>query len=223
MAGAHILKYIYNKLGIPASIPGDAECSGWYHSADSHNYNVRFYNYSSDAWTAVNNNSNYAAAVLIDWIAHNIGTEFGSTSGAYSSNYVNFLHSLGISCNYTSYNGNIAFNRVFYYNEPVYIDTPYVDNDNNSRHAIVMDRAKKVTSTLRHVYEYVPYNSNGVTTGELKYEYEEMVDKYVSFKLGWEDSDIFYDDIYVYITYWNYPSFQLPPDDREFIYNFTLN
>ncbi len=221
VAGAHILYYTNQDFGIPETIPNQGNCTGWYKSPSSHDYTITFGNRTSSAWSSIHNNNSSSVATLIGWIAHNVDMTYGEQSGAYTSNFIDFLDSEGISSSFVNFNRNTAFNRVLKYREPIYVESFIVEDDGTeSKHAYIMDRAKLVTYTTESLYEYVPHMNGGISTGETKYETEEVYEYYVSFRFGWDMYPYTYDDIYVYLHYWDFPSFYLPVDGRKMLYDF---
>jgi|GEM_PF-5778334 len=222
VAGAHIFNYTHNHLGIPETMVSSGSCSGWYLSDEVYDYSLSFNERTSGAWDLINANISSSVAALIGWIAKAVDMDYGAKSYASSDDFADLLDAEGVTNTFTNYSGMIAFNRVFTYNEPVYISSSLIEQDSTiSGHAYIMDRAKLVTYTTESLYEYVPHMNGGISTGETKYETEELCDRYISFRFGWYLSELVYDEIYVNIYRdWEFSGISIPNEGRRMLYNF---
>lgn len=221
VATANILLYTHNRYGCPSTSPTSCECNGWYETSHNHNYTVSFGQRTAQQWQLINSDNTTAVTALLSWIAHNINLYFGAESGATTSDMIDFIEEEGITGLYVSYDGYNAFQSVFRKGEPVYIESEVYENGVKiGRHVYLIDKAIEVTYTTESLYEYVPYHNNGVSTGETMVETEYLTDRYVSLRWGWQDTS--YDNINLYITYWDNFPYGIPVETRDMVYNFKL-
>lgn len=163
VAGAQMLYYLHNEIGLPQNMYTSGGCTG-----NNNSYSYSFSNPTATAWenmalTQYDNNTSRTnqAALLMAYVGCHIDTEYGTSSGAKTEDLVSLFSSLGISSTYEDYNSSTAWNSLRN-DMPVIVDA-YLENDkilgiiNNYKggHAWVMDGWKTVTTRTTCYYGWV--------------------------------------------------------------------
>lgn len=152
IAGAQMLYYLHDKLGVPEYIPDTAYCIG-----DIDNYVYDQYTRNIDIWQlADNNGNNYSEgqifAPLIANVGKLVGMKYGNDeSGAQTKKLVNVFNHYGISCKFTDFDEDLVYNSL-YGGMPVVAQA----RDIQSGHAFIIDGYKRTGMRTTYVYRWVP-------------------------------------------------------------------
>lgn len=160
IAGAQMLYFLHEELGVPQTAPSEAYCNG----ANNTNYDWSQYNYTSGIWDIMNTGSN--AAPLIADIGRRVDMNYGNNgSGTYTSRLVNKVFiPYGIDCTYSSYNVEDVKNSLLT-GMPVILSAAALDDGETVGHAFITDRYRRIrgvtTNRYEWVYDYIPTNPDG--------------------------------------------------------------
>ena len=151
IAGAQMLYYLHDKLGVPEYIPDTAYCIG-----DIDNYVYDQFSRNIDIWQLADNNGNNNSegqifAPLIANVGKLVGMEYGNDeSGAQTKKLVNVFNHYGISCKFTDFDEDLVYNSL-YGGMPVVARA----RDIQSGHAFIIDGYKRTGMRTTYVYRWV--------------------------------------------------------------------
>ncbi len=160
IAGAQMLYFLHQKLGVPQTAPSEAYCYG----ANNTNYNWSQYNYTSEIWDIMDTSDGRYAAPLIADVGRRVGANYGDDeTQAVTSHLVNkVFKEYGISCTYSSYNVENVKNSLL---EGMPVILRAHDENGEGGHAFITDRYRRIrgvtTNSYEWVYDYVPTNPGG--------------------------------------------------------------
>lgn len=153
IAGAQMLYYLHDKLGVPEYIPDTAYCIG-----DIDNYVYDQFTRNIDIWQlADNNGNNYSEgqifAPLIANVGKLVGMKYGNDeSGAQTKKLVNVFNHYGISCKFTDFDEDLVYNSL-YRGMPV---VAKANDSQNGGHSFIIDGYKRTGIRTTYVYRWVP-------------------------------------------------------------------
>lgn len=152
IAGAQMLYYLHDKLGVPQYIPDSAFCIG-----NINNYVWNQFTRNIDIWQLANNKGNTYSegqifAPLIANVGKLVGMEFHNDgSSAHTEDLVDVFNHYGISCKLIDLDEDILYNSL-YNGMPVVAKA----NDNqNGGHSFIIDAYKRTGMRTTYVYRWV--------------------------------------------------------------------
>ena len=178
VAGAQMLYYLHNKIGLPLTAPTSGYCSGYSTQlSDTTHFSQFFYNFNSSAWPAMAineqdwNHSDTLSALLIGYVGKSVGMQYSTfLSWAEPESLPPFLSSLGIQSSLTPYNATTIFNSIKQLEMPAIIAahatkttsyfgllTTYSDG-----HAFIADDYKDVYRIFLCTYRWNSHTEVGV-------------------------------------------------------------
>lgn len=164
VAGAQILYYLHNKIGLPTDAPTRGYCYGSLPYAYYQDFPSQ--HFSSSAWHDMDQIHDVfetcsAEALLIGWVGKNVGMNYGDDgSHADDQDLANFISSLGISCQYGYYDENIVTQSLLdsipvvasAYGNTIILGIPAP----RSGHSFIIDGYRSVKNKIYRTY--VKYN-----------------------------------------------------------------
>lgn len=150
IAGAQMLFYLHNKLGVPATTVNSASCTG-----DITNYVMNQWGNSSTVWNAMENDSTYSAP-LIAYVGKGVNMQYGNnSSSAFTVDLVNnvFVPN-GISCQYDSLDIQ-KLSTSLLAGMPVVARAVRKQNGHNYGHSFIIDGYKRMRSRTTYYYYWV--------------------------------------------------------------------
>ena len=183
VATGQMLYYLHNQIGVPSATYEQGSCSGYSENGgilggifDTYNYAFSFSNYNTTVWNKMAINwwdpgINYSA-VYLGYVAKSINTRFGvDGSGAYSSDFINFIRNNGINCsnevNYDYPTVLASLNN----NMPVlttartlsgYTWVLFVRFNNYAGHAFIIDGYVTQRTQYTYYYQWVATTGGGI-------------------------------------------------------------
>lgn len=150
VAGAQMLYFLHNKLGVPETAPSEADPEI---NMSNYKEKMKQWNPTSEVWGEMNISPYTKAAVLIANIGTLIGMEYGELSGAHGYDMPEKVFKpYGISCTYTDYNTTLLKNSLL--NKMPVILGAY-DKAGGSGHAFIADRYKRIRTVTVNHYDWV--------------------------------------------------------------------
>jgi hypothetical protein len=184
IAGAQMLYFLHNKLGVPERAPSNATCYG---NIDC--YAMHQDNFTTTVWDSMNTNG-YKAAPLIANVGVFVGMDYGNTgSSADTEDLVEdvFEEYYNISCTYVNYNNNISHLRTSLLNGMPVILSAHSSTESGG-HAFIADRYKRTRTVTvnyyRWVYDVVPEMPERVPD-IVEYQYQSPVVSMIGMNWGW--------------------------------------
>ena len=152
IAGAQMLYFLHNKLGVPETAPSEAYVFGHVGYPD---YYWSQYNYTSTIWNDMATNESSAAPLIAD-VGRRVNMNYGNNgSGAYTSDLVNGVFApYGISCTYATYN-TTNLRSSLSAGFPVIVSAYAIDGQETVGHAFIIDRYKRARLFTENVYWWV--------------------------------------------------------------------
>ena len=164
VAGAQMLLFLHNKLGVPRTAPSEAYCYG---SVGS-DYDWSQFNYTSDVWDMMEYDGRSAAPLIAD-VGRRVKMGYTDNgSSATTSDLVNKVFvPYEINCRYGAYDPNVLRNELLR-GFPIILRA----SSKNEGHAFISDRYRRTRMITTNVYEWV-YDEipNGSNSGDPFLEY----------------------------------------------------
>ncbi|MCQ2161189.1 MAG: C10 family peptidase [Bacteroidales bacterium] len=230
VAGAQVLKYLHDELGVPQYAPDSATCSG--HGGEG-NYSTNQWGESADAWDEMQaDGRDRYSMILMAYIGRLTQTTYNaSQSGAYYP----FLKTrvfeyYDINCERDRYDSSTIYSEIVTKGMPVIVSASsnrlFFDDD---VHCFIIDGVKYRRKTTMYTYEWIYDVQLGDTPlpsprpPQVEYEFESSI-THVQMNWGWgENNDNSYlsasGDWRVSTAGHNY-NFR---NDREMIYGFSID
>ena len=165
IAGAQMLYYLHETLGVPTEAPSTASCSG-----NINNYSMEQGNFNSTVWNNMRYNDSYAAPLIAN-VGLLVNTDYGDEgSGANTEDLVNHVFAnYGISCTYGNYNAETIKSNLLS-NLPVIVRADgtkhhilFIVPQFSDGHAFIIDGYKRSRTATHNTYTWVydaPVNPN---------------------------------------------------------------
>lgn len=201
IAGAQMLFFLHNKLGIPDSTVSQASCTGGINT-------MQQWGYSSTIWEqmphddATNTTNGIYAAPLVAQTGVLVNMQYGDEgSGAYTQDLVNnFFNFYGISCQYLNYNTETLFSNLL--NGFPVIANAQTSSSGANGHAFIIDGYKRMCIVTMNIYRWIPdldgggiiINSGGSVSPQAyipnvpdktEYTYSSITNDYIRMNWGW--------------------------------------
>lgn len=189
IAGAQMLYFLHNSLGVPVTAPSEAYCNG-----NINSYTWDQTNYNSDIWNYMKNNGIYAAPLIAN-VGRRLNMKYGDiSSGAYTSDLVNKVFApYGINCTYTNYDTNYLKNSLTN-GMPVLLDALSKRTTNSGSekvgHAFIADRYKRTRTVTENHYVWVydsipPKTPIKMVPDKIEYRYSSPEISMIGINWGW--------------------------------------
>ena len=222
IAGAQMLYYLHNTIGVPTQAPSTAYCNG-----NVNNWEMGQGDFSSSVWSQMTSDGDYNVAKLIASVAQNTPTHFANSgSTAYINNLAsNTLPIYNIAATHSSYNDSIVRNSLL--NGMPVIVTAYPALLDPIGHTFIIDGYYRTRHEFTFVYNWVwedddPYASHPKIPSytEVSYTSPEII----AYEMNWGWGQEFYDTKYHFAP--SGPWIPLPETGnythyRTMLYNFT--
>ena len=188
IAGAQMLYFLHDKLGIPATAPTHAVCYG-----NVNNYQMYQDNFTTTVWDSMNTNGyRYKAAPLIANVGTLVGMDYGNSgSGADTEDLVNdvFRDWYGISCTYDDYSTGTLLTSLSS-GMPVILRAS--SSTVGGGHAFIIDQYMRTRTVIANYYNWVyfswPPNTPMPAIPEyVEYTYSSPVISKIRMNWGWGD------------------------------------
>ena len=154
VAGAQMLYFLHNTLGVPAAAPSSAYCYG---NVDS--YQMGQSGSSTTVWSQMTTWGGPFAGILIANAGTLVGMDYGNDgSTAYTSDLVdNFFGYYGIDCIYGDYNTDAIRSQIIHRGIPIIVRAgSFVLFDTwHSAHSFIVDGARYSRNKTVFYYEWV--------------------------------------------------------------------
>lgn len=232
VAGAQVLYYLNQTIGVPVTMYSTCECTG-----DVHGFTKVFGEENSTTWSRMESRynrgqyNNYPEAVLLSWVGERVGMHywdtwfFGDFSWAFPSNLKTELFDYyNINCNIGDYDASIVRSSLLN-NVPVIVTSADTMIPNGRIHCFVIDGYRLMRTKYIHTFEWV-YEDNttedqiNLVAPYTTITYSEPYISDILINWGWasqwgpdRDNDGFYsltddwevttDDTYTYNHTWN--------------------
>lgn len=158
IAGAQMLYFLHNHLGVPETAPSQAYCNSTINAYP--NYDWLQYDYNSSIWSQMNSNG-YCAAPFIANIGCLLGMMYDDLGGEASvGDLVNVFAAYGITSTYSSYDTNVVRTSL-YGGVPILLAAETLQqriNGNGQQtgvHVFIADRYKRTRNVTENCYEWV--------------------------------------------------------------------
>lgn len=202
VAGAQVLKYLHDEIGIPQYAPTSAYCSG-----DENGYIMSQSGSSSLVWDYMyDDGSDIYSKILMAHVGYLANTIYGhGESGASMSNLINNVFTpYGISCDYGDFNVQAVFGEIYERNmpllmeaqTPIFIDSYFIKYQG---HCFVMDGCQfgKKTTTYRYEWVYDVTNPSTPLPSPLPERIEYVTETSgLMVAMNWGDGDMNNDEVY---------------------------
>lgn len=152
IAGAQMLYFLHNKLGVPETAPSEAYVYGHVGYPD---YYWSQYNYTSTIWNDMATNESSAAPLIAD-VGRRVNMNYGNNgSGAYTSDLVNGVFApYGISCTYATYN-TTNLRSSLSAGFPVIVSAHAIDGQETAGHAFIIDHYRRYRTLTQYCFIWV--------------------------------------------------------------------
>lgn len=182
LAGAQMLYFLHNELGVPQYAPTNASVSGTYY-----NYTWDQTGNSSTIWNSMNSSDGASAAVFIAKIAKTIGVTFVQTNGVFytgasTESLIDVFDDYGIGISYYTYNQDSVKFYIMERGMPVIADADNSSNNNISGHSFIIDAGLKGQRRAAFYYKKVYLDG---TYGIGYHEYLYLNDYIWKFGINW--------------------------------------
>jgi hypothetical protein len=228
IAGAQMLYFLHNHLGVPLTAPSEAYCDG-----NINSYTWSQTNYTTDIWDKMGNGI-YAAPLIAD-IGRRVSMKYGDNSSSASlKDLVKKVFSpYSISCTYANYDSDLLKKSLN--NEmPVILGAMALSTSDKGTekvgHAFIADRYKRSQTVTKNTYNWVydttpPYKPLPMVPEKIEYTYSSPTINMIGMNWGWDSYYIVSDEWYTltgdwiitrdyYQRNWNI--------DRRMIYDFKV-
>ena len=196
IAGAQMLYFLNDTLGVPREAPSQAYCNG---NINNYQGNWDQTDPSSTIWSSMNNSGSTASAPLIANVGKLVGMVYGNDgSDANINDLVEYVfEEYGIFCIYVNnYNDNIGYLRTSLLNGmPVILSAKSLTA--GYAHTFIADRYKRTrTVTARH-YDFVfdfwpPFTPMPAIEEQVTYTYSSPIISMIGF--NWGEIDTYYNN-----------------------------
>ena len=186
IAGAQILYFLHNKLGVPATAPSHATCYG-----NVNNYTMHQDNFTTTVWDFMNTDGyQYKAAPLIANVGTLVGMNYGNSgSSAVTEDLVNdvFRDWYGISCTYGDYSTGTLRTSLLS-GMPVILRAS--SSTISGGHAFIIDQYMRTRTVTANYYTWVydswpPHTPIPAIPEYVEYTYTSPVISKVRMNWGW--------------------------------------
>lgn len=164
IAGAQVLYYLHDKIGVPTTM-----CSSGYCIGDINNFNRAFTNQSSTIWSSMSMNYRYPGttpsmlpeALLIGYVGSMVNMHYcdnitGRYSWALPRNLKdNLFDILGINCTYTDYNENVVKNSLLNQLPVIVSASNLIIPVDGNIHCFVIDGYRRTCIKYTHHHYFV--------------------------------------------------------------------
>lgn len=233
IAGAQMLYFLHNKLGVPASSPGSGSCTGY---VFDNSYEQLFWNYHANTWENMvaprcpYPGSDTYAALLVGDVGKRLNMNYSYYgSGAHMSDLVNNVFSpYGINSTYHyGYNSNIIISSLLSGYPVVCSGSRDAKGVNHIGHCFLIDGYKRVITKTTYYYEWSTDDPTIIRVHpfvprKTEVTYSSPYIKYYCMNWGqWNTApnDVWC-SIYGVWQYSDYPPYQY---EHKMIYNFSAN
>lgn len=217
VAGASLLKYLHNAIGLPLMAPYNAKFHGFY---DSYEYTIS--SMSASQW----NNMPYdyctePIASLIAYVGHECRMQYGENQSV--ANMQNFIdHVLEpncISCSFDTYNPVVTVMNLL--NGKPLLSQAF-DRQSGAGHAFLIDYYQRYKYCTTLTYEYV-YDSPSEQPRPLRIRTEYIYSNgYVEkIRMRWGDNVQFDNVDYALTGNWNVINYALTTNSASIVYDFA--
>lgn len=183
IAGAQMLYFLHNKLGVPAMAPSQAYCYG-----TIVDYDMDQTNPSSTIWSSMNNPGSMSAAPLVAKVGKLVGMDYGIyDSGAITQHLVeNVFEEYGISCTYDNYSTGTLRTSLLN-GMPVILRA---ESSIAGGHAFIADKYKCTRTVTANYYIWVfeswpPHTPIPAVPEHVEYTYISPANNMIGMNWGW--------------------------------------
>lgn len=184
IAGAQMLYFLHNKLGVPAMAPSQAYCYG-----TIVDYDMDQTNPSSTIWSSMNNPGSMSAAPLVAKVGKLVGMDYGIYgSSAITQHLVeNVFEEYGISCTYGDYSTGTLRTSLLS-GMPVILRAS--SSTISGGHAFIIDQYMRTRTVTANYYTWVydswpPHTPIPAIPEYVEYTYTSPVISKVRMNWGW--------------------------------------
>ena len=189
IAGAQMLYFLHELLGVPQTAPSEASCDG-----DINSYKWSQTNYTSDIWEKMQVSGIQAAPFIAD-VGRRINMKYGNTESlAKVEDLVTKVFSpYGISCTFSNYDANQVINSL-QNGMPVLLSafSRYPSNAETKKdgHAFITDRYKRSRIVTQNYYVWVydtypPNKPIPMVKDKIEYTYSSPKISMIGMNWGW--------------------------------------
>lgn len=232
IAGAQMLYYLHNKIGVPTTSPGSGSCTGY---VFDNTVQQVFWNYSSSTWANMvvprcYYGTDIYAALLVGDVGKKLGMDYSwSSSGARTEDLVNdVFYPYGISSShYSGYSSSIIVSSLLDGYPLVCAGYSSAKGTNYIGHSFLIDGYKRYRTKTTYTYEWAPdepypYTPRNRPIDSLKTEITYSYPHISYYSMNWGQYDTTANEIWCSLDgIWQYSNLLPYVYDREMIYNFN--
>ena len=233
IAGAQMLYYLHNKLGVPTTSPASGLCTGYVFDNTAQQ---SFWNYSSYTWENMNPTrcsygTDVYAALLVGDVGKKVNMNYSwSGSGANTVDLVsNVFAPYGISSTYyNGYSSSIIVSSLLDGYPVVCGGKRLVNNTNKVGHCFLIDGYKRFRTKTTYTYEWAPdepypYTPRNYPVDSIRTEITYSTPHISYYCMNWGQYDTDPNDVWCSLDgIWQYDTITPYIYNRKMIYNFNI-
>ena len=233
IAGAQMLYYLHNKLGVPTTSPASGLCTGYVFDNTAQQ---SFWNYSSYTWENMNPTrcsygTDVYAALLVGDVGKKVNMNYSwSGSGAYMEDLVSYVFApYGISSTYyNGYSSSIIVSSLSDGYPVVCGGRRLVNNTDKVGHCFLIDGYKRFRTKTTYTYEWAPdepypYTPRNYPVDPIRTEITYSTPHISYYCMNWGQYDTDPNDVWCSLDgIWQYDTITPYIYNRKMIYNYNI-